>query len=130
MSVPALLISFSGKKKVKGSVVVSNGVAGAGMYHASLVVIRLEGDSATTQVKKWKARTKTSFWVSLYFCGWGEAGNVRFLPECMCYIFHHMAKELILDHGEAQPAVSRTGDNGSVSCLEHVISTIYETMAK
>ncbi|KAI3855237.1 hypothetical protein MKX03_026095 [Papaver bracteatum] len=44
----------------------------------------------------------------------------------------YMAKELtaILDHGEAQPAVSYTGDNGSLYCLEQVISPIYETMVK
>ncbi|XP_026434852.1 callose synthase 10-like isoform X3 [Papaver somniferum] len=72
------------------------------------------------------------FLVSLYFCVWGEAANVRFLPECICYIFHHMAEELNekLDHSEAQPAKSCTGDNGSVSYLEQVISPIYETMAK
>jgi len=28
--------------------------------------------------------------VSLYYLIWGEAGNVRFLPECICYIFHHV----------------------------------------
>ncbi|MCL7034671.1 hypothetical protein MKW94_025146, partial [Papaver nudicaule] len=71
------------------------------------------------------------FLISLYFCVWGEAANVRFLPECICYIFHHMAKELneILDNGKAKPADSCTGDNGSVSYLEQVISPIYETMA-
>ncbi|MCL7026736.1 hypothetical protein MKW94_027145 [Papaver nudicaule] len=72
------------------------------------------------------------FLVSLYFCIWGEAANVRFLPECICYIFHHMAKELdaILDHGDAQPAASCIGDNGSVSYLKQVICPIYETMSK
>ncbi|OVA17595.1 Glycosyl transferase [Macleaya cordata] len=71
------------------------------------------------------------FLVSLYFLIWGEAANVRFLPECICYIFHNMAKELdaILDHGEAKPAVSCTRDNGSVSYLDQVICPIYETMA-
>ncbi|RZC85632.1 hypothetical protein C5167_026304 [Papaver somniferum] len=59
------------------------------------------------------------FLVSLYFCVWGEAANVRFLPECICYIFHHMAEELNekLDHSEAQPAKSCTGDNGSVKLI-------------
>ncbi|KAI3934742.1 hypothetical protein MKW92_026016 [Papaver armeniacum] len=43
-----------------------------------------------------------------------------------------MANELnaMLDLGEVQPAVSCTGDNGSVSYLEQVISPIYETMVK
>ncbi|KAM1025761.1 hypothetical protein ACFX13_039518 [Malus domestica] len=31
------------------------------------------------------------FLVSLYFLIWGEAANVRFLPECICYIFHHVS---------------------------------------
>ncbi|CAI5987724.1 unnamed protein product [Closterium sp. NIES-65] len=30
---------------------------------------------------------------SLFLLIWGEAANVRFLPECLCYIFHHLATE-------------------------------------
>ncbi|GER25525.1 3 glucan synthase [Striga asiatica] len=71
------------------------------------------------------------FLVSLYFCIWGEAANVRFLPECICYIFHHMARELdgILDHGVATPVANYINENGSVSFLEQIISPIYETLA-
>ncbi|EMS45678.1 hypothetical protein TRIUR3_09588 [Triticum urartu] len=29
-------------------------------------------------------------YVGLYFLIWGEASNVRFMPECLCYIFHHV----------------------------------------
>jgi hypothetical protein len=29
--------------------------------------------------------------VALYFLIWGEAANVRFLPECLCYIFHNVS---------------------------------------
>ncbi|KAF4376976.1 hypothetical protein F8388_022692 [Cannabis sativa] len=32
--------------------------------------------------------------VSLYFLIWGEAANVRFLPECICYIFHNVSLQL------------------------------------
>ncbi|KAI9108924.1 hypothetical protein K1719_020229 [Acacia pycnantha] len=76
-------------------------------------------------------RDRKLFLVSLYFLIWGEAANVRFLPECLCYIFHNMAKELdaILDHGEASPAVS-CASNGSVSFLEQIICPIYETMSE
>ncbi|CAI9112991.1 OLC1v1013507C1 [Oldenlandia corymbosa var. corymbosa] len=75
-------------------------------------------------------RDRKLFLVSLYYCIWGEAANVRFLPECICYIFHHMARELdaILDHGEAHPAPSCTTENGSVSYLERVIRPIYVAM--
>ncbi|XP_057970390.1 callose synthase 10 [Malania oleifera] len=75
-------------------------------------------------------RDRKLFLVSLYFSIWGEAANVRFLPECICYIFHNMAKELdaILDHGEANPAANYITENGSVSFLEQIILPIYETM--
>ncbi|XP_057479619.1 callose synthase 10 [Actinidia eriantha] len=71
------------------------------------------------------------FLVSLYFLIWGEAANVRFLPECICYIFHHMARELdaILDSGEATPAASCIGENDSVSFLERIICPMYGTLA-
>ncbi|GFQ03859.1 callose synthase 10 [Phtheirospermum japonicum] len=71
------------------------------------------------------------FLVSLYLCIWGEAANVRFLPECICYIFHHMARELdaILDHGEATHAASCISENGSVAFLEQIICPIYGTLA-
>ncbi|CAI0446349.1 unnamed protein product [Linum tenue] len=77
-------------------------------------------------------RERKLFLVSLYFLIWGEAANVRFLPECICYIFHHMAKELdaVLDHGEADHAPSCKNESGSVSFIEQVILPIYETMAE
>ncbi|XP_028116346.1 callose synthase 10 isoform X1 [Camellia sinensis] len=77
-------------------------------------------------------RERKLFLVSLYFLIWGEAANVRFLPECICYIFHHMARELdaILDHGEATPVASCMGENDSVSFLEQIICPIYGTVAK
>ncbi|XP_040989322.1 callose synthase 10 [Juglans microcarpa x Juglans regia] len=76
-------------------------------------------------------RDRKLFLVSLYFLIWGEAANVRFLPECICYIFHHMARELdaILDHGEANHAFSCITESGSVSFLEQIICPIYETLA-
>ncbi|KAL3623862.1 Callose synthase 10 [Castilleja foliolosa] len=71
------------------------------------------------------------FLVSLYLCIWGEAANVRFLPECICYIFHHMARELdaILDHGEATHAASCISENGTVTFLQKIICPIYKTLA-
>ncbi|KAF3510358.1 hypothetical protein F2Q69_00003091 [Brassica cretica] len=45
--------------------------------------------------------------LSLYFLIWVEAANIRFLPECLCYIFHHMVGEVneILRQRVARPAV-------------------------
>ncbi|CAA7410669.1 unnamed protein product [Spirodela intermedia] len=75
-------------------------------------------------------REKMLLFISLYFLIWGEAANVRFLPECLCYIFHHMARELdeILRQQIAQPAKSCTSANG-VSFLDQVISPLYDVIA-
>lgn len=37
------------------------------------------------------SRETKLLYVSLYYLIWGEAANVRFLPECLCYIFHHVS---------------------------------------
>lgn len=41
-------------------------------------------------------RDRKLFLVSLYYLIWGEAANVRFLPECICYIFHHVSLTTLL----------------------------------
>ncbi|URE06586.1 hypothetical protein MUK42_21586 [Musa troglodytarum] len=76
------------------------------------------------------SREKKLLFVSLYFLIWGEAANIRFLPECICYIFHHMARELevIMHQPIAQPANSCTSPDG-VSFLGRVISPLYEVIA-
>ncbi|XP_019225886.1 PREDICTED: callose synthase 3-like [Nicotiana attenuata] len=33
-------------------------------------------------------------YMGLHLLIWGEAENLRFMPECLCYIYHHMAFEL------------------------------------
>ncbi|KAM0982290.1 hypothetical protein ACFX2J_015097 [Malus domestica] len=68
--------------------------------------------------------------VSLYFLIWGEAANFRFLPNCVCYIFHLMARELdaMLDNGEAYPAASCKTESRSVSFLEQIGLPIYEAL--
>lgn len=43
-------------------------------------------------------RDRKLFLVSLYFLIWGEAANVRFLPECICYIFHQVRYHLVVDY--------------------------------
>ncbi|EFH55534.1 hypothetical protein ARALYDRAFT_902061 [Arabidopsis lyrata subsp. lyrata] len=29
-------------------------------------------------------------YIGLYLLVWGEAANLRFMPECLCYIYHHV----------------------------------------
>jgi hypothetical protein len=35
-------------------------------------------------------------YIGLYLLIWGEASNVRFMPECICYIFHHVSGNIVL----------------------------------
>ncbi|KAJ3679540.1 hypothetical protein LUZ60_017551 [Juncus effusus] len=37
---------------------------------------------------------KKLLYMGLFLLIWGEAANIRFMPECLCYIFHNMAFEL------------------------------------
>lgn len=76
------------------------------------------------------SKEKKLLFVSLYYLIWGEASNVRFLPECLCYIFHHMAREVdeILRQQVVKQADSCMTDDG-VSFLEKVISPLYDVIA-
>ncbi|KAK3148556.1 hypothetical protein QOZ80_3BG0296530 [Eleusine coracana subsp. coracana] len=76
-------------------------------------------------------KEKKLLYVCLYYLMWGEAANVRFLPEGLCYIFHHLARELEeveLRKHTAEPAESCKSSDG-VSFLDRVISPLYETLA-
>ncbi|XP_052178053.1 callose synthase 12-like [Diospyros lotus] len=77
-------------------------------------------------------RRRELLYVSLYLLIWGESANLRFLPECICYIFHHMAMELnrvlddYIDENTGRPAVpSVCGEN---AFLNRVVRPIYETV--
>ncbi|KAL5707496.1 putative callose synthase 8 [Ranunculus cassubicifolius] len=74
-------------------------------------------------------------YIALYLLIWGEASNLRFMPECLCYIFHHMAYEL---HSLLSGAVSQaTGEllkpaygGEAESFLNKVITPIYWVIYK
>ncbi|KAK1414361.1 hypothetical protein QVD17_30105 [Tagetes erecta] len=74
-------------------------------------------------------------YIGLYLLIWGEAANLRFMPECLAYIFHHMAHDLhsmlmgatILSAGESfMPAYG--GDPESF--LNDVVTPIYNVIQK
>ncbi|GMH15848.1 hypothetical protein Nepgr_017689 [Nepenthes gracilis] len=71
-------------------------------------------------------------YVCLYLLIWGESANLRFLPECICYIFHHMAHELNLildDHVDVNTGSSYVPwINGENSFLNNVVRPIYDTI--
>ncbi|KAK3006725.1 hypothetical protein RJ639_017178 [Escallonia herrerae] len=80
-------------------------------------------------------------YASLYLLIWGESANLRFVPECLCYIFHHMAMELnriledYIDENTGRPALpSLYCDPAlpSLPCknafLNRVVKPIYDTI--
>ncbi|WCJ39408.1 callose synthase 5 [Euphorbia peplus] len=72
-------------------------------------------------------------YIGLYLLIWGEASNVRFMPQCICYIFHNMACELdALFPGNVSIVI---GENtapsyggGDESFLRKVITLIYRAI--
>ncbi|OAY34059.1 callose synthase 12 [Manihot esculenta] len=73
-------------------------------------------------------------YISLYLLIWGEAANLRFMPECICFIFHNMAMELnkiledYIDENTGQPVMpSLSGENAFLNC---VVKPIYETIKR
>lgn len=69
-------------------------------------------------------------YIGLYFLIWGEAANIRFMPECLCYIFHHMADELdgILS-GNVQ-SVTGAYFEAEDSFLQNIVTPIYKVLVK
>ncbi|XP_057776741.1 callose synthase 9 [Salvia miltiorrhiza] len=76
------------------------------------------------------SKEKKLLFISLYFLIWGEAANIRFLPECLCYIFHHMGRELedALRKQVAQPADSCLFGS-DVSFLDQIIRPLYDVIS-
>ncbi|KAM1762467.1 hypothetical protein ACFX12_005110 [Malus domestica] len=71
-------------------------------------------------------------YVALFLLIWGESGNVRFVPECVCYIYHHMAMELnkVLDE-YTDPDTGRPflpSVSGDCGYLKSVVMPIYQTI--
>ncbi|KAK1438031.1 hypothetical protein QVD17_03832 [Tagetes erecta] len=73
-------------------------------------------------------------YIALYLLIWGEASNIRFMPECICYIFHNMANEM---HGtlfaNVQPVSGGTyqaAPLGEEAFLRDVITPIYEVLRR
>ncbi|KHM99634.1 Callose synthase 7 [Glycine soja] len=73
-------------------------------------------------------------YIALYLLIWGEASNIRFMPECLCYIFHHMCHEVynILDKNLARVTGSTDLVEGrdDEHFLREVITPIYQVLMK
>ncbi|KAI3944708.1 hypothetical protein MKW98_021166 [Papaver atlanticum] len=66
-------------------------------------------------------------YMGLYLLIWGEGANVRFMPECLCYIFHNMANEL---DGLLTGIISIVYEGEDEAFLRKVITPIYRVIDK
>ncbi|KAG5227575.1 callose synthase [Salix suchowensis] len=71
-------------------------------------------------------------YMGLYLLIWGEAANLRFMPECICYIYHHVFIWMLA--GNVSPM---TGENvkpayggEEEAFLSKVVTPIYNVIAK
>ncbi|KAK8913562.1 putative callose synthase 8 [Platanthera zijinensis] len=82
---------------------------------------------------KQEVQQRKILYIALYLLIWGESSNLRLMPECLCYIFHHMAYEL---YGVLSSAVSlNTGEKviptyggRNESFLENIVTPIYKVI--
>lgn len=71
-------------------------------------------------------------YAALYLLIWGEAANLRFMPECLCYIFHYMALDLShvidrsIDVETGRPAIPSVC--GEEAFLNSVVTPIYNAL--
>ncbi|XP_062105741.1 callose synthase 7-like [Humulus lupulus] len=74
----------------------------------------------------------TLIYISLHLLIWGEASNIRFMPECLCYIFHHMAKEVyVIIHTNIHPVSGETYETeirDQEYFLRNIITPIYRLL--
>ncbi|GMH24888.1 hypothetical protein Nepgr_026731 [Nepenthes gracilis] len=84
---------------------------------------------------KMEAQQYKLLYIGLYLLIWGEAANVRLMPECLCYIYHHMAYELhsmltgavsLITWERVMPAYGGAPE----SFLENVVSPFYWVINK
>ncbi|KAK7302786.1 hypothetical protein RJT34_13682 [Clitoria ternatea] len=101
-------------------------------YMAWCSFLRLKSNVLLSQRRDPTDLRRELLYVSLYLLIWGEAGNLRFSPECLCYIYHFMAKELnyVLDE-HIDPDTGRPfmpTVSGDCGFLKSVIMPIYNTL--
>ncbi|XVF14474.1 hypothetical protein REPUB_Repub09cG0063300 [Reevesia pubescens] len=72
-------------------------------------------------------------YIALYLLIWGEASNIRFMPECICYIFHNMANDVFETlYSKVHPVSDRsqTAAPDHEYFLRTVITPIYKVLLK
>ncbi|RYR60187.1 hypothetical protein Ahy_A04g017258 isoform D [Arachis hypogaea] len=80
-----------------------------------------------------KVQQRKLLYMGLYLLIWGEAANLRLMPECLCYIYHHMAFELFhmlsIDPMTGENVMQANGCEKE-AFLRKVVAPIYDVIAK
>lgn len=64
----------------------------------------------------------------LFFCVWGEACNIRHMPECLWFLYHKMMEEYIMSVANSAPGVGgRSLYAGHY--LDYVVTPIYKIVS-
>lgn len=61
----------------------------------------------------------------MWFCVWGEAANLRHMPECLWFLYHGMMREYVRSEGYTQTRSLYAGHY-----LDYVVTPIYSVVAK
>ncbi|KAL3718688.1 hypothetical protein ACJRO7_003759 [Eucalyptus globulus] len=90
------------------------------------------GKTSNLRSPETKAQQRKLLYIGLYLLIWGEAANLRFMPECLCYIFHRMADDV---NGRLDDNVSRRNrepayGGGEEAFLRKVVTPFYQVIAK
>ncbi|XP_023530416.1 callose synthase 7 [Cucurbita pepo subsp. pepo] len=71
-------------------------------------------------------------YIGLHLLIWGEASNIRFMPECLCYIFHNMANVVYgILYSNVHPVSGESFQTeicDDESFLREVITPIYQVL--
>ncbi|CAN0060689.1 unnamed protein product, partial [Hapterophycus canaliculatus] len=62
----------------------------------------------------------------LWLCMWGEAGNLRHMPECLCFLFHKMMQHNV----SMKEGGGDTPNLYGGYFLDHVVTPIYEVVTR
>jgi 1,3-beta-glucan synthase subunit FKS1, domain-1 len=55
-----------------------------------LLIVNICHDRHSQGTQPQEIQQRKILYMGLYLLIWGEAANIRFMPECLCYIFHNV----------------------------------------
>ena len=61
----------------------------------------------------------------IYFLVWGEAANIKHLPECLCFLYHKTMEEHIINSSRGVSPSTYPG-----YFLDMVVTPIYDVIAE